>query len=144
MVEQEQQELEPVNETVIPPQALDNLTDDEKEDMRKIQRVRDVISEYRGIIPPALNAQCYLRVAHIYTRVTMRVGKYKAMRDEYMAQILLREPNIKIGRAKAIAAGHEWGMRGKFFENVAAGLIEMINALKKNQEHMGNEARNQH
>jgi hypothetical protein len=119
------------------------MEDSEIEELIKIDKINEAVVKHNGILPPVINTQALNWMAHYYSNACERVGKNKAMRDEYFAQILHESPEIAISRAEAIAKGSEFGMKAKYYENIAAGYLEVINGFKKTQEFHSQSAKNQ-
>lgn len=121
---------------------MDWQTPEELEEYKQVEDIREQLVKDRGIMSPKLNAAAMGKMSHFYARACERMGKYKAMRDRYFAELLTLDPDMKIGRAEALSHGSEFGVKGKYYENIAAGYLEIINSLKKIQEYHEQAAKN--
>ena len=119
------------------------MDDAEKKELEHIQRIRDAIALNKGLMSPEANQRALNHVTHYYERATERAAKAKAMQVEYFAKLLLDDPDMSIGRAKAIAQGSEFGQKHTYYKNQAEGYKEILQSLKKNIAYYEGRARNQ-
>lgn len=118
------------------------LTPDAVEDMMAVEKIRFTLRENKGLLTPRENIEAMGLMAHYHTRMTERAAKYKAMKDEFFAE-LLSDDELKITKAKALANGSEFGQKATYFEGIAEAYLEIIQTLKKVQEYYQMESRNQ-
>ena len=119
------------------------MDDDEVLEIAKVEEIHAGIVKHKGILPPVANTSALNWMAHYYSNVCERVGKNKAMRDELMTRLLTENEDMSVAKADAIARGSEFGMKAKYYENIAAGYLEMINGFKKTQDFHSQSAKNQ-
>lgn len=113
---------------------MDWQTPKELDEIAEVEYIREQILQEAGILSPAENAKSMALMAHYYARMCERVGMYKSARDSEFARLLKGDPDMKIGRAEALAYGGVAGTKAKYYENIAAGYLEIVNSLKKVQE----------
>lgn len=104
--------------------------DEDMQVFEKVEKIRNTIAQHDGIMPPEATTRALAIMSDYYRVMSEKAGKYKAMRDEYFAS-LLRDSGMTIGRAEGMAKGSEFGQKRTYYENLAAGYLEMIQALKK-------------
>jgi len=112
-------------------------------EMEHVQKIRDAIAADKGLLAPEANQRALGYITHYYERATERAAKAKAMMDEYFSKLLLDDPGMSIGRAKAIAQGSEFGQKHTYYKNQAEGYKEIMQSLKKNIAYYEGRARNQ-
>ncbi len=115
----------------------------EKQELEHVQQIRNAIAANRGLMTPEANQRALNHVTHYYERATDRAARAKAMQDEYFSKLLTGDPDLAIGRAKAIAQGSEFGMKHTYYKNQAEGYKEILQSLKKNISYYEGRARNQ-
>lgn len=116
---------------------------EEIKELEHVQKIRNAIVESEGLMTPELNQRALGYVTHYYERAIERAAKAKAMQDEYFSKLLLDDPDMSIGRAKAIAGGSEFGQKHTCYKNQAEGYKEIMQSLKKNIAYYEGKARNQ-
>lgn len=116
---------------------------EEMKELEHVQKIRNAIVKNEGLMTPEANQRALGYVTHYYERATERAAKAKAMTDEYFSKLLLDDPELPIGRAKAIAQGSEFGTKHTYYKNQAEGYKEILQSLKKNIAYYEGRARNQ-
>lgn len=119
------------------------MDEPEKKELEHVQKIRDAIAANKGLLSPEANQRALNHVSHYYEMAAMRAAKAKAQQDEYFSKLLLQDPELAIGRAKAIAQGSEFGIRHTFYKSQAEGYKEIVNTLKKNIAYYEGVAKNQ-
>lgn len=118
------------------------MTEDEIKELNHIQLIRNEIAKQQGMMLPAENQRALGWMTNYYERAIERAAKAKAMRDEEFARLLQSDPDLAIGRAKAIVEGSEFGRKHTYYKNQAEGYHEMLNTFKKNIAYYEGKARN--
>ena len=128
--------------------AMPWMDREEKNALEHVGRIRDAMAEAskarEGMMSPAENQRALNWMTVHYAKAVTRAAKAKAMRDELFSRMLTDDPDMPIGRAKAIAQGSEFGMKRTYYKNQAEGYLETMNTLKKNAAYFEAVARNLH
>jgi len=132
---------QPMAETPLTSRPMPWITDEEMTIFSHVKKIRDNISREAGIMSPEKTTRALAIMSDYYRIITEKEAKAKAMRDEYFAS-LLRDTGLAIGKADGLAKGSEFGQKRSYYEGVASGYIEMIQALKKVMAFHENEAMN--
>lgn len=128
--------------------AMPWMDQEEKNGLEHVGRIRDAMAEaskaMEGMMSPAENQRALNWMTVYYGKAVTRAAKAKAMRDELFSRLLLDNPDLPIGRAKAISQGSTFGMMRTYYKNQAEGYLETMNTLKKNVAYYEATARNLH
>lgn len=126
------------------PKELKWLLPAEENILVSIREIKNKIAAAGGLLSPMENQKMLGILTNYYETFAERDGRYKSMRDELFGEILAKNPDVPIGRAEGIAKGSVFGQKHTYYEHLAAGLLEMLNTLKKQQEYQSNVAKNQY
>lgn len=126
-----------------PESVMPWMDEAEKAELIHVQKIRDAIAANRGLMTPEANQRALNHMTHYYERATERAARAKAMTDEYFSKLLTENPDLAIGRAKAISQGSEFGQKHTFYKNQAEGFKEIMQSLKKNINYYEGVAKNQ-
>lgn len=108
--------------------------------LTEIEKIRGEIAQSRGVLLPNRTVEVLGLLANYFYKFSELHGKHKAMRNHFFAAYL--QQGMSIGKAEGLAKGTEEGQKEVYFESIAAGLQEIIQAQKKMLEHFNNQAKN--
>uniref|UniRef100_A0A6H1ZCC5 Uncharacterized protein n=1 Tax=viral metagenome TaxID=1070528 RepID=A0A6H1ZCC5_9ZZZZ len=130
-----QKELEPLE------RPMKWTPDEDMQIFDEVRRIQETIRQHGGTMPYERNNKALGLMGNHYAKMMEKAGKAKAMRDELFAGYL-RDGGMTIGRAEGMAKGSEFGQKRSYYEAVAIGYLEMIQALKKVNDFHNNVANN--
>ena len=114
-------------------------TNEDLKIFENVDLIRQAIRANNGILIPQENTRALAIMSNFYRIMCEKAGKAKAMRDEYFAELLKQD--MAIGRAEGLSKGSEFGQKRTYYQAVADGYLEVINALKKINEYHENTAK---